>query len=162
MLRVCVVSDTHGAYDERIEQLCVGATLIIHAGDIGRAFPPIIDRLEALAPVLAVTGNVDWNTSLDIYPIEATTTVGGVRIYVRHIGGPPRKYLTMLPKQLPQVAICGHSHVPLVEEHAGVLFVNPGSVAQPRGGNEPTLAFLDIEKGRAKAEIVPLVMTRWL
>ncbi|MBA3470693.1 MAG: metallophosphoesterase family protein [Herpetosiphonaceae bacterium] len=162
MQRICVISDTHGAYDERVERLFVGASHIIHAGDIGRATPPIIGRLELIAPVTVVTGNIDWNTALDIYPLTAQVTVGGVQIFVQHIGGKPAQFLRELPNPLPQVAICGHSHIALVEEYRGVLFVNPGSAGQPRFGAEPTVAFLDIADGTVKAEIVPLLMTQWL
>lgn len=162
MLRVCVISDTHGVYDERVDRLFVGATRIIHAGDIGNARPPIIERLELIAPVTAVTGNIDWNTPLDIYPLSTTVEVGGVRIFVQHIGGKPAEFARHLPTPAPAVAICGHSHIPLIEERGGVLYVNPGSASRPPMDREPTVAFLDIEDGAVKAEIVPLVMTRWL
>lgn len=162
MERVCVISDTHGAYDERIDKLFVGAARIIHAGDIGPATPAIIARLERIAPVTAVTGNIDWNTALDLYPRSATVTVGGVSIYVTHIGGKPKDFARALPQPAPNIAICGHSHISLVEEYWGTLYVNPGSAGQPRFGAEPTVAFLDIEDGQAKAEIIPLVMADFI
>ncbi len=164
MLRVGVLSDTHGHYDERIEQLFMGASHIVHAGDIGKAVPAIIGRLELIAPVTAVTGNIDWNTPLDaLYPLNTTLTVGGARIFVQHIGDLPTRFFPQLPRPLPQVAICGHSHIPLVQTYNGVLFINPGSTSRPRHAQEPTVAFLDIDdSGAAHAEIVPLVMTRWL
>lgn len=166
MQRICVISDTHGAYDPRIDKLFAGATQIIHAGDIGPATPAIIGRLELIAPVTAVTGNIDWNTALDIYPRSATVTLGGVTIYVTHIGGKPRDFARALPGAPgapgPTVAICGHSHVALVEEYWGTLYVNPGSAGQPRFGAEPTVAFLDIEDGAVKAEIIPLVMADFI
>lgn len=157
-----MISDTHGKYDERVDRLFVGATHIIHAGDIGPARPPIIARLELIAPVTAVTGNIDWNTALDIYPLNVEIALGGVRIFVQHIGGKPEHFGRELPASRPMVAICGHSHIPLVETYQGVLFVNPGSASQARFGTEPTVAFLDIEDGQAKAEIVPLAMAQFL
>ena len=163
MQRVCIISDTHGNYDARVDRLFVGASQIIHVGDIGRVQPPIIARLELIAPVAVVTGNIDWNTTLDIYPINVTVEVGGVQIFVQHIGGKPSQWFRELPTTRPQIAICGHSHIALVEEYRGVLFINPGSASQPRFGSEPTVAFLDIEEdGTFKAEIVPLVMAEWL
>jgi putative phosphoesterase len=162
MQRICVISDTHGKYDERVDRLFVGASHIIHAGDIGPARPAIIERLELIAPVTAVTGNIDWNTPLDIYPLTATLEIAGVRIFVQHIGGKPAQFFRELPSPLPAVAICGHSHIALVERYKDVLFINPGSSGQPRFGAEPSVAFLDIEDGQVKAEIVPLVMANWI
>ena len=162
-MRVCIISDTHGIYDKRIDRLFVGASQIIHAGDIGKSSPAIIDRLELIAPVTAVTGNIDWNTAQDIYPLTTTVTLGGVSIFVRHIGGKPAEYFPLLPQPLPQIAICGHSHRALIEEYQGVLFINPGSTTLPRYGAEPTVAFLDIaDDGSFKAELVPLIMAMWI
>lgn len=164
MQRICIVSDTHGKFDSRIEQLFVGAARILHAGDIGRAQPPIIERLSAIAPVTAVTGNVDWNTALDIYPINTTIELQGIRIMIQHIGDIPKRWHRQLPQPLPHVVICGHSHIALIEEYQGVLFINPGSASQPRGQiSEPTVAFLDIqENGEFHAEIIPLKMAEFI
>lgn len=164
MQRIGIISDTHGKYDPRIDKLFVGVSHIIHAGDIGFARPPIIDQLMAIAPVTAITGNVDWNTAFDQqFPMKATVTIAGVRIFVQHIGGKPREFFRHVPQPLPTVAICGHSHVPLIEEYNNVLFINPGSASQPRGQISPTVAFLDIhDDGSLEAEIIPLKMTEWI
>ncbi|WP_110517162.1 metallophosphoesterase family protein [Herpetosiphon llansteffanensis] len=164
MQRICIISDTHGKLDPRVEQLFVGASRILHAGDIGRAQPPIIDRLSAIAPVTAVTGNVDWNTALDIYPINTTIEVEGIRIMMQHIGDIPKRWQRQLPQPTPQIAICGHSHIALIEEYQGVLFINPGSASQPRGQlGEPTVVFLDIQdNGEFKAELIPLKMADFI
>ena len=163
MQRVCVISDTHGVYDQQVDKLFQGATHIIHAGDIGLRLPTIITRLEAIAPTTVVTGNIDWNTPLDdLFPLQAAVAVAGVTIFVQHIGGKPAEFLTLLPQPLPRVAICGHSHIPHIETYHDILFVNPGSAGPPRFGREPTVAFLDIEQGTVTAEIVPLAMARWL
>ena len=54
---VGVISDTHGLLRDEAVRLLAGVDHIIHAGDIGR--PEIVARLEAIAPVSAIRGNVD-------------------------------------------------------------------------------------------------------
>ena len=52
-----VISDTHGLLRPGAIDVLRGVDLIIHAGDVGD--PMIIDELSALAPVVAVRGNMD-------------------------------------------------------------------------------------------------------
>ena len=55
--RIGVISDTHGYLDPAVVKLFGGVTHIIHAGDVGDA--AILATLEAIAPVTAVSGNVE-------------------------------------------------------------------------------------------------------
>jgi len=56
-VRIGVVSDTHGFFDARLEELLAGVELILHAGDVGKQ--EVLEELEKIAPVRAVRGNVD-------------------------------------------------------------------------------------------------------
>ena len=48
-----------------------------------------------------------------------------------------------LPPMKPgDVLLHGHTHVLCAEEKAGILILNPGSAALPKGGNPPTYAVL--------------------
>jgi hypothetical protein len=53
--------------------------------------------------------------------------------------------------------IFGHLHYPSVTEHKGVLFVNPGSAAQPRRNSSASLALLHIRGSSIKTQIVDIV-----
>ena len=55
--RIGVISDTHGYLDPAVVKLFGGVSHIIHAGDVGDA--AILATLEAIAPVTAVSGNVE-------------------------------------------------------------------------------------------------------
>ena len=66
MLKIGVISDTHGLLRPEAEQRLAGVAHIIHAGDIGR--PEVIDSLRGIAPVIAVRGNVDHGLWADNYP----------------------------------------------------------------------------------------------
>ena len=57
LFSIGVISDTHGLLRPGAIDALQGVDLIIHAGDIGDR--NIIDELGALAPVVAVRGNMD-------------------------------------------------------------------------------------------------------
>jgi hypothetical protein len=52
-LNLGVIADTHGLYDDSVEEHFFGVSEILHAGDIGARH--VIDRLEYMAPVSAVS-----------------------------------------------------------------------------------------------------------
>lgn len=150
-----VISDTHGVFHPAIPQHFAGVQQILHAGDIGNG--TIISRLEELAPVAAVTGNVDWGRPLDHqYPRVIQLQLEGCQIYITHIGGLPNVMIRRLPEPRPDVYICGHSHIPIVERIDDVLFLNPGSAGPSRFGRRPSLARLSIGEQGAVAELILL------
>ena len=59
MLRIGIISDTHGTLDPRAYAALADCEHIIHAGDIGGV--AILRELETLAPVTAVLGNNDFD-----------------------------------------------------------------------------------------------------
>ena len=139
MLRIGVISDTHGLLRSEAEQRLAGVDHIIHAGDIGR--PEVVDRLRRIAPVIAIRGNVDQGRWAENYPDTEMVTLGGHTIHIVH----DIHDLHLDPtSQRFDVLIFGHSHKPLIETKGGVLYLNPGS-AGPRRFNLPiTLATLDL------------------
>jgi putative phosphoesterase len=154
-MQIGVISDTHGVFHPAIPVHFAGVTQILHAGDIGRA--EIIRQLESIAPVLAVTGNVDWGGPLDReHPRVQRLEIEGCAIYMTHIGGTPDELHDRLPTPRPHVYICGHSHIPLLQHRSEVLFLNPGSAGPPRFGRKPSLSILTIEAGVASAELISL------
>ena len=56
MLRIGVISDTHGFLRPEVEQRLAGVAHIVHVGDIGS--PNVIAGLQRIAPVIAIRGNV--------------------------------------------------------------------------------------------------------
>jgi len=57
VLRIGVISDTHGLLRPEALAALRGSDHIIHAGDVGD--PEILNQLAAIAPLTAVRGNVD-------------------------------------------------------------------------------------------------------
>ena len=154
MLRIGVISDTHGLLRPEAEQPLAGVAHIVHAGDIGR--PGIIERLRRIAPVVAIRGNVDVGPWAESYPQTETVRLGGHAIHILH---------DIHDLQLDPVAsgisvvVSGHSHRAAIESKAGVLYLNPGS-AGPRRFNLPvTLATLDLTAEGPRPRLHDLIDT---
>ncbi len=126
MIRVGLISDTHGLLRPEAAAFLRGADAIVHAGDIGD--PQVLEALRAIAPVTAVRGNVDRGPWAGTVPATEVLQVGGVLVYVLH----NLEEIDLDPAAAGfHVVVSGHSHQPLVAERGGVLYVNPGS-AGPR------------------------------
>ena len=148
-LRVGLVSDTHDLLRPEVLAYLRGSDHIIHAGDIcGEA---VLQALGALAPLTAVKGNNDRGAWAARLRERERVQLGGVAILVVH----DIADLNRAPDTGgARVVVHGHSHKPLVEERAGVLYVNPGS-AGPRRFKLPIAAGeLRVQDGRVSAAIM--------
>lgn len=146
-----VISDTYGLVRPEVIEALQGVELIIHAGDIGR--PEVLTALQAVAPVVAVRGNVDRGEWARKLPVTEVVAIGDIFLYVLH----DVHQLDLDPAAAGfRAVISGHSHRPSVEERNGVLFLNPGS-AGPRRFKLPVgVALLHPRDNSLKAELVGL------
>ena len=134
MLRIGLVSDTHGLLRPEVAAFLRGCDHIVHGGDI--CDPGIITALEALAPVTAVRGNNDRGEWAGALRESELIAFGDVVVYAIH----DLAQIDIDPTGAgARVVVSGHSHRPLIEERNGVLFVNPGS-AGPRRFSLPISA----------------------
>lgn len=44
------------------------------------------------------------------------------------------------------IAVHGHTHIPVCEQRGDFTFINPGSISRPRGGSPASFAILTVEK----------------
>jgi putative phosphoesterase len=147
-----VISDTHGLLRPESVEALRGSDYIIHAGDVGD--PSILERLGEIAPVTAVRGNVDREKWAQKIPQTAVLEVGGVSIYVLH----NLDELDLKPQAAGFAAVIyGHSHMPKLEEKAGVLYFNPGSAGPRRFRLPVTMGKLTISNGKISGQIVQLI-----
>jgi len=131
-VRIGVIADTHGLYDPAVREHFSGVVAIVHAGDIGdRA---VIQSLKRIAPVVAVSGNVD-EYERSGFPRQIVIRRSGKTIAVRHVlfekGKLTEDATRWLNEEQPDVCIFGHSHRPTIERYGRTLLFNPGS-AGPR------------------------------
>jgi uncharacterized protein len=147
-----LISDTHGLLRPEALAALKGAELIIHAGDVGA--PEVLDQLRAVAPVIAVRGNVDHGAWADRLPPSAAVETAAARIYVIHDIGE----LDLDPAAAGfDVVVTGHSHKPACTERIGVLYVNPGSAGPRRFRLPVTIARLDLGNSPRSVEFVDLL-----
>jgi uncharacterized protein len=151
--RIGLISDTHGLLREEALRALEGSDLIIHAGDVGK--PEILDSLKALAPIVAVRGNIDidhgdWAEAL---PISAIAETSSAILYVLH----NLQELDLGPKAAGfHIVVSGHTHKPGYSHSAGVLYLNPGSAGPRRFQLPVTVARLDLRQQPWTPEFVQL------
>ena len=146
-----LISDTHGLLREEAVRALRDSELIVHAGDVGA--PGIIEALSALAPVVAVRGNVDKDDWASRLPATAVAEARDVRIYVLH----DVHELDLDPAAAGfHAVVSGHSHKFGRSERSGVLYINPGSAGPRRFQLPITVARLDLGKRPWAVEFVDL------
>ncbi|MDQ0222249.1 metallophosphoesterase [Streptococcus moroccensis] len=142
--RLIIMSDSHGdrTIVEEIKKRYQGQVdAIFHNGD---------SELEANDDlwngIYVVKGNCDWaafpeRTTLDIAGLRIAQTHG--HLYGINYGWTRLDYLA--EEVGADICLYGHLHVPAADMREGVLFINPGSISQPRGMIQERLyAQLDI------------------
>jgi putative phosphoesterase len=156
-LRLGVIADTHGLYDPAIARYFAGVEEILHAGDIGDE--DVIRYLRRLAPVTAVSGNVD-DYEASGFPRRLVLRRGGIRIALCHVlyerGTMTREAEAWLDREQPDVCVFGHSHRPTVTRHGRTLLFNPGSAGPRRFSLPRGIGILTVEAGKTTPTLIRL------
>ncbi len=151
VIRIGVVSDTHGLLREEVLRRMQSCARILHLGDVGD--DAILDTLAEIAPVTAVRGNVDRAGRCAALPETEMVEVGGVALYLLH----DREQLDLAPEAAGVAAVLsGHTHQPLIEWRRGVLYLNPGACGPKRFRLPVSCAWLDVE---ANGQLRPTLLT---
>ena len=147
-MKVLVISDTHGSLENaaRVLKKVRPLDLVIHLGDIMGDN----EELAAMAgcPVTAVAGNNDW---LSRDPKETVMSLGKYRAYLTH-GHRHSVYfgcdrlVWAAREQQAEIALFGHTHVPVLDLSGDVWLMNPGSLTRPRNGSRYSYIVLDIDE----------------
>ena len=144
-----LLSDTHGWLDPELVDVFEehAVDLIVHAGDIGDA--AVLDRLEEIAPVHAVKGNIDGG-ELRFLPEEEYLEVAGRLIAILHIAGSPnrprKRAVELIKRERPDVIVVGHSHIPAVDRLDETLWLNPGAAGRQGFHHERLAALLHVDE----------------
>jgi len=151
MMRIGLISDTHGLLRPEALAALDGCHRIVHAGDIGD--PAILAGLAAIAPVTAVRGNNDRASWAEALPATDVLEVAGRFVYVLH----DLHDLDVDPAAAGfHAVVAGHSHRASVLHRHGVLYVNPGSAGPRRFRLRVTVGTLTLDGGALDARIVDL------
>lgn len=151
MLRIGLLSDTHGYWDERYLKHFESCDEIWHAGDIGSL--ELAERLATFRPFRAVYGNIDGQDIRIRYPESDRFTADGSDVLMKHIGGYPGKYDPSIRGQIlvhpPKLFISGHSHILKIkyDKTLGLLHINPGAAGKYGFHTVRTLVRFTINEG---------------
>ena len=150
-LEIGVISDTHGLLRPEAYDALQGVDMIVHAGDLGA--PEILPRLESIAPVIAVKGNVDKGSWADQLLHTQTVEMGKGYLHVIH----DLDEIDIDPKSAEvRVVVYGHSHKPRNELVDEVLYLNPGSAGPKRFDLPVSLAKMTWRPDAIRAEMITL------
>ena len=156
-MRIGVLSDTHDYLDPRVFDIFEGVERIMHAGDI--VSMDIIIELSAIAPVIAVRGNMDSADISANYPEDQRVQLAGTDIFMTHNGAlllrRPNLFEERCGPKRPDVFIYGHTHRAENRMIDGMLILNPGS-ARAMMGLSASVALLTLDRARPRAEIIIL------
>ena len=144
MVQVLVMSDSHGDEDLVRQVLAKHpqAAAVIHLGDGASEAMSLASRDSR--PWHIVRGNCDIGNAV---PVSTVVTIGGAKLYLTH-GYTERVKSGLLTltytarEQEAVAALYGHTHIPDVTFHDGVMLLNPGSVS-----TSSTYALLEITGG---------------
>ncbi|HUR47971.1 MAG TPA: YfcE family phosphodiesterase [Acidimicrobiales bacterium] len=161
-MTIGVIADTHCARAEDLPQSALDALaradLIVHCGDIGA--PGVLDRLEAIAPVLAIrSANDPEPDGRRLFDGPRLIRMGSLLVgVVSHVEDASRDFDEIFGTSV-DVVLTGTTHraeVLSVEQSDGLIvtMLNPGSPTFPASG-PPTVAFI----GTVAGEAVPIVVS---
>jgi uncharacterized protein len=161
MVRIGLLSDTHGWLDPKLRGHFATCDEVWHAGDIGAL--EVADELAQWKPLRAVHGNIDGTGVRSMYKEHQRFTVEGAKVWLTHIGGRPPRYTPMVLRALrldpPSLFICGHSHICAVrfDPALNVLYVNPGAAGRQGFHNVRTAVRFTINGERLEGmEVIEL------
>lgn len=143
ILRIALLSDTHGYLDPRIATLVEGCDIAVHGGDIGD-FGVLRELQPRLGRVVVVRGNNDtprdWagkdTTGLDALPRTAELELPGGRLAIihGHRAGPLYERHHRLRRRFPdaRAIVVGHSHRQVCDCDTMPWVLNPGAAGKFR------------------------------
>jgi uncharacterized protein len=163
MIRIGLISDTHGFLDEAVFKHFETCNEIWHAGDFGNIEIANQLALRSSLPVRGVYGNVDGYDVRSIYPENLFFLCEGVKVFITHIGGYPPNYnkrvKPLLIENKPQLFISGHSHILKImyDDKLQCLHMNPGAAGNQGWHKVRTIVRFAIDGNNIKdCEVIEL------
>lgn len=134
MIKVAILSDTHGDIEADVLGSIQGCSEIWHAGDIGDG--SVLTKLMQIGKLHAVVGNIDDAQIRTHVPAIQLFTIENIRVLMTHIAGYPGSYNSqakaLIKEHRPDIFVCGHSHILKIirDPIFGHLHINPGAAGR--------------------------------
>ena len=147
-MRILIISDTHG------KEANLGSVLVregsfdraFHLGDVENSGWDLQERLKC--PLDIVAGNCDYP---GLFPGTRIVEIGACRFFLTHghayhVNWGLRELRTAALRQGCNLALYGHTHIPVVDTSDPELTVlNPGSLTYPRQqGKRPSYLIMTL------------------
>lgn len=152
MTKIGLLSDTHGFLDPKIYEHFKDVDEIWHAGDIGSL--SVLDELKKFKPTRIIFGNIDETEIRSETKETETFEIESLKILMTHIAGRPGRYAKNIPELLeiekPNIFVCGHSHILLVQQDKrfNTIWLNPGACGIKGFHSIKTLLRFNLHKGK--------------
>jgi len=143
-MKIVLASDSHSK-SEYLKKIA-----LIEKADYYFCLGDSCDDAYAIEPFISVKGNCDFYP----YEKELKLKVGGFVFYLTHGHLESELGLFYKAKENEVDIVCtGHTHVPHQYKKENILFLNPGSIARPRGGSNKSYMVLTYNPNCKKEDI---------
>lgn len=148
-IKVLIISDTHKNISNAIDIINVKKPdYVLHLGDMADD----ADDLKHIFPrveVIGVCGNCDWAAFTNA-PAERMLDIGGVKVLMCHghmysVKSGIGVYVAAAREKCADVALFGHTHIPMLDNMGDIIIMNPGTVN--------TYGWLEIKDGKIDARM---------
>ena len=144
-MKILVFSDSHGELRHMEKAVMdISPDYVIHLGDKINDSRVLQDHFPHIT-VLSVPGNCDFSP---LEPAVRTETIGGVRFFLTHghqhgVKSGLLRFSLAAAEAGAQVALFGHTHIPLLDNTGTMFILNPGAA----GGAKPSCGLVEIDAG---------------
>ncbi|MCC5890309.1 MAG: metallophosphoesterase [Alkalibacterium sp.] len=153
-MKLIIVSDNHGDTYYMEEILSIYENEVdswIHCGDSEmKENHPLWQNYKT------VIGNMDYATGFELERLvefneNKFLVVHGHKHAVKQSNEEMKK---RAKEEGVDIVFFGHTHIPSVEQEDGILFINPGSLTQPRDRNVGTYLLMDLDRDSEEVSLV--------
>ncbi|TVP91463.1 metallophosphoesterase family protein [Alkalibacterium sp.] len=153
-MKLIIVSDNHGDTYYMEEILSIYENEVdswIHCGDSEmKENHPLWQNYKT------VIGNMDYATGFELerlveFKENKFLVVHGHKHAVKQSNEEMKK---RAKEEGVDIVFFGHTHIPSVEQEDGILFINPGSLTQPRDRNVGTYLLMDLDRDSEEVSLV--------
>ncbi|MER2063342.1 MAG: metallophosphoesterase family protein [Alkalibacterium sp.] len=152
-MKIVVVSDNHGNtyFMEEIYTIHQEDTdEWVHCGD-----SELLEVHPLWQSYKTVLGNMDITNK---FKLSRSECINGFRYLIvhGHKHQVKRTYDRLIEEAKDEgvnVVFYGHTHIPKVEKEEGIVFINPGSITQPRNRSKGTYLIMELNDDLSAAEL---------
>lgn len=135
-MHILVFSDSHGRCETLHKMIAEEShpDAVYHLGDGASDFRSVLPDLIDI-PAFGHKGNCDGSDCG--FPISSLTELSGVKVlachgHTRHVKSSLTELMFEAQENNASICLYGHTHIPEINYHYGIWFINPGAVMNGR------------------------------